>query len=144
LGTSALHSVSVAAVITNEAGEVLMIQRRDNLRWEPPGGVLEAGESISEGLAREVQEETGYAVQPTLLTGVYKNMTRSVIALVFRAKIVESSRRPTDDEAVSISWLTPDDVVRHCDEAYAVRITDALKGAPPAIRAHDGVRLLAR
>ena len=39
------HSVSVAAVITNDRGQALLIQRRDNNRWEPPGGVLELEES---------------------------------------------------------------------------------------------------
>ena len=40
------HSVSVAAVITDDHGRALLIQRRDNGSWEPPGGVLELGESI--------------------------------------------------------------------------------------------------
>ena len=35
------HSVSVAAVITDDHGRALLIQRRDNHTWEPPGGVLE-------------------------------------------------------------------------------------------------------
>ena len=60
------HSVSVAAAILD--GEALLaIQRRDNDRWEPPGGVLELGESIEEGLRREVKEETGLNVQPIRL-----------------------------------------------------------------------------
>lgn len=39
------HSVSVAAVITDDQGRALLIQRRDNGHWEPPGGVLELGET---------------------------------------------------------------------------------------------------
>lgn len=58
------HSVSVAGVVVNDRGEVLLIQRRDNGHWEPPGGVLEFGESIRDGLRREVREETGLDVQP--------------------------------------------------------------------------------
>ena len=53
------HSVSVAAAVIDDAGRVLVIQRRDNGRWEAPGGVLEMDESIPEGVAREVLEETG-------------------------------------------------------------------------------------
>jgi 8-oxo-dGTP diphosphatase len=30
--------------------------------WSPPGGVIDAGESVVEGLTREVEEETGLRV----------------------------------------------------------------------------------
>ena len=36
--------------------------------------MLELGESIDDGLRREVREETGLDVEPVTLTGVYKNM----------------------------------------------------------------------
>jgi len=78
------HSVSVAAVIVNAEGSVLLIQRRDNGKWEPPGGVLELDEQITAGLRREVREETGLDVEPERLTGVYKNMAQGIVALVFR------------------------------------------------------------
>jgi 8-oxo-dGTP diphosphatase len=73
------HSVSVAGVITDDHGRALLIQRRDNHRWEPPGGVLELGETIPDGLRREVREETGLEVEPVTLTGVYKNMKRAIV-----------------------------------------------------------------
>ena len=68
------HSVSVAAAIVDEVGRFLAVRRRDNGRWEPPGGVLELDETIQVGLVREVREETGLEVEPQALTGVYKNM----------------------------------------------------------------------
>ena len=38
-------------------------RRRDrSIEWTPPGGVIDRGESIREGLAREVFEETGLTV----------------------------------------------------------------------------------
>lgn len=38
-------------------------RRRDrSVEWTPPGGVIDRGESIREGLAREVFEETGLTV----------------------------------------------------------------------------------
>src|SRR5919106_4723427 len=85
--TSSKHWVSVAGVII-EDGSALIIRRRDNSRWEPPGGVLENGESIEDGLVREVFEETGIRVEPVALTGVYKNMRRDIVALVFRCRAI--------------------------------------------------------
>jgi 8-oxo-dGTP diphosphatase len=51
------HSVSVAAVITDDAGRVLVVQRRDNGKWETPGGILELHEPVHAGVRREVEEE---------------------------------------------------------------------------------------
>jgi 8-oxo-dGTP pyrophosphatase MutT (NUDIX family) len=44
------HSVGVSGVITDDHGRALLIQRRDNHHWEPPGGVLELAEAIEDGL----------------------------------------------------------------------------------------------
>ncbi len=136
------HSVSVAGIVVNDHGQVLVIQRADNGHWEPPGGVLELGESFEQGVAREVFEETGVRVSVDRLTGVYKNMTRGVVALVFRCTPGATPAR-TSDEATSVRWLDPAAVTDLMDPAYSVRITDALSDRPPAARAHDGVRLLA-
>ena len=38
------HSVSVAGIVVDDHGRVLVIRRDDNGRWEPPGGVLELDE----------------------------------------------------------------------------------------------------
>ena len=61
------HSVSVAAVITDDHDRALLIQRRDNHHWEPPGGVLELGETIEDGLRHEIREETGLHIEPVAL-----------------------------------------------------------------------------
>jgi 8-oxo-dGTP diphosphatase len=63
------HSVSVSGVIADDHGRALLIRRRDNHHWEPPGGVLELQESIGDGLRREIREETGLGVEPVALTG---------------------------------------------------------------------------
>lgn len=136
------HSVSVAAIVVNDLGQVLMTQRHDNGHWEPPGGVLERDESILEGLRREVLEETGVTIVPERLTGVYKNMVRNIVALVFRARIVGGMPYPTS-EAQRVEWWSPAEIATgQIDEAYRVRIQDALGDSEPAIRAHDGVNLL--
>jgi 8-oxo-dGTP diphosphatase len=135
------HSVSVTGVITDDHGRALLIQRADNHHWEPPGGVLELGETIHDGLTREVREETGLHVEPVTLTGVYKNMNRAIIALVFRCKIT-GGQLTTSDEAQAFRWATETDIRELASEAYAVRVLDALHSDTPAIRQHDGTRVL--
>jgi ADP-ribose pyrophosphatase YjhB (NUDIX family) len=138
----ARHSVSVTGVITDDRGRALLIQRRDNHRWEPPGGVLELDETIHDGLRREVREETGLDVEPIALTGVYKNMNRAIIALVFRCKITGGQLSATD-ETEAVRWATATDIRELASEAYAIRVLDALRDdAPAAIRQHDGKQLL--
>ena len=138
----ARHSVSVSGVITDQQGRALLVQRRDNGRWEPPGGVLELGESIQNGLRREVREETGLDVEPVMLTGVYKNMTRAIIALVFRCNIA-GGHLATNDEAAAFHWASQAEVSELASEAYAVRILDALRYENgPSVRQHDGTRVL--
>ncbi len=136
------HSVSVAGVVVDDQGRALIIRRRDNGHWEPPGGVLEHGETIEDGLRREVYEETGLKIEPGPLTGVYQNMRRHIIALVFRCRPV-GGHLAASDEATDFHWATPDEISEHMDEAYATRMLDGLGGSSrTAIRAHDGVKLL--
>ncbi|MFH8679255.1 NUDIX hydrolase [Streptomyces lydicus] len=136
-----LHSVSVAGVVVREDGRVLVIKRADNGAWEAPGGVLELDERPEDGACREVLEETGIKVETELLTGVYKNMKRGVVALVFRCRPVGGEER-TSDESVDVRWFTREDVKSHMVEAYAVRVLDAFDAGGPQVRAHDGCRLL--
>ena len=136
------HSVSVAAVITNDRGQALLIRRRDNNQWEPPGGVLELDESVEDGLRREAREETGLAVEPVALTGIYKNMSRGIVALVFRCKVA-GGQLTANDEVTAFQWADEDQVRELLTDAYAVRVTDALHtSGAPAIRQHDGTHLL--
>jgi len=58
--------VGIGAVVV-DAGRVLLVQRgREPLKgnWSLPGGMLEVGESLHDGVVREVQEETGLRVDP--------------------------------------------------------------------------------
>lgn len=137
------HSVSVAGVIVDDHGRALLIKRRDNGHWEPPGGVVEAGETLPDALQREVLEETGIKIAlPATLTGVYKNMTGLIVSLVFRCQAIDG-RPTTGDETKALRWVSRDEVAELADEAYAIRVMDALDAAsPPAVRAHDGVKLV--
>lgn len=90
------HSVSVSGIVIRDDGRVLVIKRDDNGHWEAPGGVLELDESFEAGVQREVLEETGIEVTVERLTGVYKNLTHGIVALVYRCRPAGASRkRPT-------------------------------------------------
>ena len=135
-----LHSVSVAGAVIREDGRILVIKRRDNGNWEPPGGVLELDETPQEGVVREVLEETGIRVDVEQLTGVYKNMVRGIVALVFRCKPSEGIELPSS-ESVAVEWVTPEQVSGRMSEAYSIRLLDALDFNTAHVRSHDGVRL---
>ncbi|MER7849582.1 NUDIX domain-containing protein [Kitasatospora sp. NPDC096077] len=137
-----LHSVSVAGAVVREDGRILAIRRADNGTWEPPGGVLELSETVEDGVRREVYEETGIKVSVERLTGVYKNVTRGIVALVFRCH-PEGGSEQLSDESTAVAWLTPDEIADRMGEVYAIRLLDAIQGeAAPHVRTHDGRALI--
>jgi len=138
--TTPKHSVSVAGVVIDNRGKVLTIRRRDNNHWEAPGGVLELNESLEDGVRREVAEETGMTVCVGKLTGVYKNISKGVVALVFRCSPGAEPAHPTE-EACEVRWMTREEVTEMMDPAFAIRVLDAF-GDSPCVRVHDGVNLL--
>ena len=69
-----VHFVSAAGVVFRE-GKVLMI-RSERRGWEFPGGVVEQGEAILDGLKREILEESGITAEPECVTGIYQNIVK--------------------------------------------------------------------
>src|ERR1700730_7107231 len=62
--------VAVGAVVGNDAGEILLIQRADSGVWLYPTGWADVGYSASEVVVKEVSEETGIHVHPERLLAV--------------------------------------------------------------------------
>jgi len=62
---------AASAIVTNDEGEILVHRRTDNDLWALPGGGMEFGESISDTVVREVQEETGLRVSAMYVVAVY-------------------------------------------------------------------------
>ena len=70
--------VGVGAVIV-DAGHVVLVRRRYEPlagRWSLPGGTLEVGETLEEGLAREMREETGLEVRVGPVIEVFDRIIR--------------------------------------------------------------------
>ncbi|MEU7644123.1 NUDIX domain-containing protein [Streptomyces huasconensis] len=71
--------VAASAVVTDEAGRILLQRRRDNDLWALPGGGMDMSDSLPGTAVREVKEETGLDVEITGLVGTYTD-PRHVIA----------------------------------------------------------------
>ncbi|NCU43951.1 NUDIX hydrolase [Candidatus Saccharibacteria bacterium] len=54
-----LYRVAVRALIRNEKGQILVVKEKSHNWWRLPGGGLDYGESVKEGLKRELKEEVG-------------------------------------------------------------------------------------
>jgi len=70
--------VGVGAVIVHE-GRVLLARRGTppfQGSWSLPGGALELGETLLEGVVREVREETGLTVESVELIELVDRITR--------------------------------------------------------------------
>lgn len=72
--------VVTAAVIERE-DRILIAQRKadsvlEALKWEFPGGKLEAGESPEECLVREIREELGLQIKVGALVGISSHVYR--------------------------------------------------------------------
>src|SRR3954449_7326289 len=62
--------IAVGAVVGNERGEILLVQRADSGIWLYPTGWADVGYSASEVAVKEVEEETGIQVEPVRLIAV--------------------------------------------------------------------------
>jgi len=63
--------LAVSAAIIRD-GRVLVTQRARGPGigiWSMPGGVVEAGETLTEALVREIKEETALTIEPVTLAG---------------------------------------------------------------------------
>jgi 8-oxo-dGTP diphosphatase len=132
------HHVAATGIVLNREGKVLLIRRRDNGNWEPPGGVVELDDSLEGAVAREVKEESGIEVDVVRLSGVYKNVGAKgtcVVSLVFLCRAV-GGNPSTGDETFDVGWFSAEEAVRMISrERMRIRLRDALSGREtPAVR----------
>lgn len=69
--------LGIGALIFNDAKLLLVERGNEPLKgyWSLPGGIVEAGEKLEEGVRREVLEETGLEVEPISIFEVFERIT---------------------------------------------------------------------
>ncbi|MGQ4469301.1 NUDIX domain-containing protein [Streptomyces violaceoruber] len=134
---------AASAVVTDDAGRILLQRRVDNGMWALPGGAMNLGESLPECAVRETREETGLDVEVVGIVGTYSNPrhvfayddgeVRQEFSICFLARPV-GGQLAVSDESTEVRWVDPAEV----DDLPMVsgvrkRVTDWRSGAMPAI-----------
>jgi 8-oxo-dGTP pyrophosphatase MutT (NUDIX family) len=119
------------AAIFNARDEILLIQRADDQLWAMPGGAFEVGETPAEGACREAWEETGLAVEPLALVGVYDSRlcgTKSrahLYQFVFLCRPRDPDAWPSvSNETLDVRWYA-EAALPALSPGHAHRIADA-------------------
>jgi ADP-ribose pyrophosphatase YjhB (NUDIX family) len=126
-----------SAVLFNKTRETVLLTRRaDNGQWCLPGGMIDPGESVSEGCEREVFEETGLRARVARLTGVYSNPNRltvypdgnraHVIVLVFEVEQVGGELGLSDETTDARFFPVVEAVQMDLFHGHAEHIRDAM------------------
>jgi len=122
--------VAVGAVIRDDAGRVLLVRHvpeRSGFwqgRWICPGGRLEVGESLAEGVLREVAEETGLQIELQEQLPPFERIVRSngdtslhVVYIDFLARLVGGEFHPDSDVGEGI-WVSREQLDGIWDELH--------------------------
>ena len=103
------HFVSVSGLVSNDNGEILLINspRRG---WEYPGGMVEPGETFQDALIREIKEEAGVDVEITGFIGLCKNVEKDVVNIDFSCRYL-SGELTTSSESSEVMWVRKEDAL---------------------------------
>ena len=99
----------VVAALIEQEGRVLLAQRRADqaqpLVWEFPGGKVEPGESPSQALVREIQEELACSIQVGAVVDVvfFAYDTFDLVMPVYRATI--RTGVPVARQVAAVAWV---------------------------------------
>lgn len=123
-------SVGVGAVILDDDGRTLLVKhipRRDDFwgdKWMVPGGSLEPGETLEEGVVREVEEETNLRVEVVKHVSTLDRIVREgdevklhVVYVDFLVRPVGGELCPGSDVATA-RWFSRDEIEAHWDEIH--------------------------
>lgn len=119
-------TVSAAGIITNDAGEVLLLDHvlRPDSGWGIPGGFMDLGEQPEAAFRREIIEETGIEVRDVVLHRI--RTLRRHIEVIFVAKGV-GEPRVMSREIRRLGWFAVDALPSEMSLDQQFLITKALK-----------------
>jgi ADP-ribose pyrophosphatase YjhB (NUDIX family) len=134
---------SVNVVVTNDAGDLLMIRRSDNDNWAVPGGAIDLGESMVDAAIRETREETGIDCEITGIVGIYTDPkhvllytsngeVRQEFSIVLTGRPLGGKPTPSS-ESTEVHWIPRHAVTdRKIDRSMLLRIGHYLEGRSSA------------
>jgi|ERR1700678_401191 len=108
----------VTAIIVRESRLLICQRRRDKafpLKWEFPGGKVEAGESLAGALRREILEELGVQIEigceVERVRHRYAELSASIEIVFYFARIVgERAAFNAGGAFEKVVWVTPEDL----------------------------------
>jgi 8-oxo-dGTP diphosphatase len=97
-------------------GRILLVERaKSPLKgyWSLPGGVLETGERLEEGIKREVLEETGLKIKPLKVIEIFERIMRDekgipeyhYVLIDYLCRVTGGTLAPADDVSRA-EWVT--------------------------------------
>lgn len=106
-----VHVVAAGGFVVNSQNQVLLLKSPRYDDWEFPGGQIEEGETIPQGLEREVFEETGVVVKTKFLIGIYSNIGNPpIVNMDFLCEYVSGELR-TSNESLEVKWVSRDEAL---------------------------------
>jgi ADP-ribose pyrophosphatase YjhB (NUDIX family) len=104
--------VAIGAVVGNDEGEILLVQRADSGIWLYPTGWADIGYSPSEVAVKEVSEETGITCEPVRLLSVIDGQRMGfsrfgMYMLLFYCRATGGELRPHPLETSDVGWFGP-------------------------------------
>ncbi len=105
--------VAVGAVVGDDQGRILLVQRADSGVWLYPTGWADVGYSASEVAVKEVFEETGMQVEPTRLIAVLDGLRLGfthipLYSVVFHCRLLGGELRHHPLECRDVGWFAED------------------------------------
>jgi len=107
--------VAVGAIVGNEQGELLMVQRADSGIWLYPTGWADIGYSPVEVALKEVREETGVECEPVqllaIIDGLRMGFTRfGMYMVLFHCRAVGGELQAHPLETSGVGWFGPENL----------------------------------
>lgn len=105
--------IAVGAIVGNDKGEMLLVQRADSGVWLYPTGWADVGYSAAEVAVKEVREETGIEAEPVrlvmVLDGLRLGFTQvPLYSLVFQLRAVSNELTAHPLECRDVGWFAED------------------------------------